>query len=73
MPITHSYGVECNCQSLKDHLSYSNNKVCHDALTEHTRLIIVIVIIKECNYLRGIFNPINALYNNMCTNYTCIT
>ena len=39
----------------------------YNAITEHTRLVIVIVTIMECNYLREICEPINALYNGMCT------
>ena len=41
--------------------------VCYDALTEHTRLLILIVAIMECNTLLEFCKSINALYNNMCT------
>ena len=41
--------------------------MCYNAITEHTRLVILVVTIIECNNLPEICKPINALYNGMCT------
>ena len=46
-------------------LYYTNNEVCCYALTEDTRLVILIVTILF--HLREICKPSDALYNSMCT------